>query len=302
MGMSKNIAELEKSNKEFSSYLEKIKGDLEKKGGDIEKEVKVQLEEFHKENNYKYTSFMSGKNIDFLHKSEWSLDNLNKVIGNIVNSLFGSSKVPDGVKLTKPEDVSKAVANAIHMKDYIASQCFQIITGIIMSFGSSTQVKFSKSSKHEPIGAGLHLFTSVAADSYEAKQFASKEFIYQYAYVYEVTFSQEEATKTANMSLTKLYLDQIETFSSKINQALEKLEKDEISAEQYDTLDNIFSKRIEISKSKLKELETLKSSGTGLLRAGSSDPVDNLEFYRLAEIHKAKSENFIETPETESVA
>ena len=89
--------------------------------------------------------------------------------------------------MVKSEDVGKSLSEIENLELYIAAKAFQVLSGIIESFGSSSQVSFNSSYRSEPLGGGLHLFCTVVCDSYKSHDFFNNNEIYEYLYLYEIS-------------------------------------------------------------------------------------------------------------------
>lgn len=258
MGHSATIKELSEKEDSYRKYIEKIKKDLDSRSSNASEILDKTIDKYYKENQYKPINVLSGKNHDFMQKSDWSLKNIHLIINKISDSLFGSKNPPEGVKIAKADEIGKVFSQMEHMETYIAGKCFEVLGGIIESFGNSSSVSYQSSNKSAPLGAGLHLFTTVIADSYKATEFFNNNEIYQYLYLYEVKYSAEEAKTEGKIELTKLYEDQIETFKFKVESLLNDLETDKITAEQYESSTEIYNTLINASADKLNKLISYK--------------------------------------------
>ncbi|WP_394201487.1 hypothetical protein [Shewanella waksmanii] len=255
MGKSKSIAQMESREDEYRAYLAKLEKQLEDKTEQVQHMLQQSMHDYYESNNYSYSEFLSGKNADFMQESEWSLSNLKRIIDAISKAIFGESNLPSGVTIAKSEEVGKAISEMENMEVYIAGKCFEVLSGIVESFGSSSSVSYTSSFKHEPLGNGLHLFASVACDSYKSKSFFDNESVYQYLYVYNVRYSVDEAQKESQIALTELYEDQISTFKGKVEDLLKQLSDDKITPEQYESTSHIYDLLISESEKKLEELK-----------------------------------------------
>lgn len=231
MGQSSSIQEVQKEN-EHRAYINKIEAELEAKAKKYGDDMDAKIKSFYTDNSYDQIDFISGRNTDFMQASEWSLANVRKIVESISKAVFGSGNLPEGVEANK--DVGKSIANAENIEAYVAGKCFEVLAGIIESFGSASSVSFNSSYKSEPLGSGMHLFVTVVCDSYKSSDFFNNQEIYQYLYIYEVKYSVGEAKAQGTMMLAKLYEDQIATFTDKVEQLLVQLENDKITVEQYD--------------------------------------------------------------------
>lgn len=258
MGKSQNIAQLVQQNQSYQDYLQKLQDDLISKSKKYESDMKDALEKFYKDNNWEKEDFISGQNADFMQESDWSLDNVQSIISAIASSIFGNGKTPDGVKVTEGGDASMAISDMASWETYIAGKCFEVLSGIIESFGSASSVQFSSSYKDEPLGNGFHLFVTVMCNSYKSKDFFDNQEIYEYLYLYEIKYSTGEAKQQANIGLTKLYEDQIAVLISMSEDLLKKLQKNEITLQQYQTTNSNLENAIQDAKNELNTLEMVE--------------------------------------------
>ena len=254
MGHSPSISELASKEDEYRAYINKIEKELEDKAKQYGDAMSEKIEAYYSDNNYDKTDFISGRNSDFMQASDWSLENVKKIIDSISKAVFGDSTPPDGTQVVKTEDLGKAIAAMGDLQVYVAGKCFEVLSGIVESFGSATSVSFNSAYKSQPLGNGLHLFTTVVCDSYKSESFFENQEIYQYLYIYEVKYSTGEAQTQEKITLTKLYEDQISTFTDKIEDLLDQLEKNKITPEQYDSSQAIYNELIAKSTAALDAL------------------------------------------------
>ena len=256
MGMSpKTLEQMKEDEDSYRAYIRKLEDELEKDAQKHSEDMQKCINDYYKENEYDKKDFISGKNADFMQQSDWSLKNVKTIIDAISKSIFGEGKSPEGVTIEKVEEVGKAIAEMKNMELYIAGKCFEVISGIVESFGSASSVSFNSDYKDEPLGNGLHLFTTVVCSSYKSTSFFNNNEIYQYLFIYEVKYSVKEAEQEAKLELTELYEDQIVTFKKKVENLLTQLEEDKITPEQFDSSNEIYNGLIAKVEKKLKELE-----------------------------------------------
>lgn len=256
MGHSPSIQEMESKEDEYRAYINKIETELEAKAKKYGDDMDAKIKAFYSDNDYDKTDFISGRNADFMQASEWSLSNVKKIIDAISKAVFGEGKLPDGVEANK--DLGKSIAQVGDLEVYVAGKCFEVLSGIIESFGSASSVSFNSSYKSEPLGNGMRLFATVVCDSYKSSSFFNNDEIYQYLYMYEVKYSVGEAQTQEKMTLTKLYEDQIATFTDKVESLLEQLENDKITPEQYSDLQEVYNALIAKATA---ALDALKKKG-----------------------------------------
>lgn len=258
MGKSQSIKQMESKEDEYRDYLSKIQEQLNQRASLAEKDMDSRVDDFYKHNNYEMIDFISGKNSDFMQSSEWSLVNVKKIIDAISKAVFGASgSVPEGTEVTNKDKITSSIAEAENLQVYIAGKCFDVLSGIIESFGSASSVSYNSSYKEVALGNGLHLFAMVVADSYKSESFFDNQEIYQYLYIYKVFYSADEAKTEAKMEITGMYEDQIATFKNKVENLLQQLNDDKITPAQYESTYEIYQKMIDDSVAKLNQLKTL---------------------------------------------
>ncbi|GLK92137.1 hypothetical protein [Pseudomonas turukhanskensis] len=259
MGHSPSIQQMENKEDEYRAYINKIEAELEAKAQKYGADMQGKIDAYYKDNDYDKTDFISGRNSDFMQSSEWSMANVKKIIDAISKAVFGGgSAVPDGTTVKKI-DMGKSIAELGDLEVYVAGKCFEVLGGLVESFGSSSSVSFNSSYKSQPLGNGLRLFATVVCDSYKSESFFQNQEIYQYLYIYEVKYSVGEAQTQAKEELTKLYEDQIVTFSDKVESLLAQLEDDKITPEQYESSQTIYNELIAKSTAALAALREKKT-------------------------------------------
>lgn len=256
MGKSTSIKQLEQQEDEYRAYLQKIETELATSADKYDTTMQKDINDYYKDNNWTAQNFISGKNTDFMQQADWSMKNVKTIIDAVSSAVFGNTKAPEGVTIEKAEEVGKAVAEMANWELYVAGKIFEVLSGIVESFGSASSVSFNSSYKSEKLGNGMHLFATVVCDSYKSTSFFENKEIYEYLYIYQVKYSAQEAEQDADLILTKLYEDAIQTFSDKVEDLLKKLETDEITGEQYSSQSEIFNHLIDQYKKKLIALES----------------------------------------------
>jgi hypothetical protein len=250
---------MENKEDEYRAYINKIEAELEGKAQKYGNDMQEKITAYYKDNNYDKTDFISGRNSDFMQATEWSLANVKKIIEAISKAVFGGgAAVPDGTTVKKV-DLGKSIAELTDLEAYVAGKCFEVLGGIVESFGSSSTVSFNSSYKSQPLGNGMHLFATVVCDSYKSQSFFENQEIYQYLYIYEVKYSVGEAQSQAKEELTQLYEDQITTFTAKVENLLAQLQDDKITPEQYESNEAIYNELIAKSTAALAGLREKKA-------------------------------------------
>ena len=254
MGRAPSIAEMEKKEDDVRAYLQKLEGQLEVSAAKYKTQLEQDIHNFYTQNKWTMVNVVSGKNADFMQQSDWSMANVKKIIDAISNAVFGDTTPPDGVKIEKSSDVSKALGEMANLELYIAGKVFEVLSGIVMSFGSASSVQFHSAVKSESLGNGLHLFAAVASNSYKSHDFFNNEEIYEYLYIFEVKYSVGEARQQAGQALTTLYEDAIATFKDSVEDLLSQMESGKITAEQFESQSQEINKLIDQYTKKLADL------------------------------------------------
>ncbi len=255
VGRSPSIQDLENQEDAYRAYLKKLEQELSTRAQSSQADLDARVKAYYATNKYDSVDFISGKNSDFMQKADWSLANVKTIIDAISDAIFGGGSPPSGVGIKKTAQTDAAIAEMADLEVYVAAKCFEVLSGIIESFGSASSVSFSENYKNEPLGNGLHLFAKVVCDSYKSTDFFNNEEIYEYLYIYYVKYSVEEAKTQAKIEVTKLYENQIATFVKKVDDLLSQLTDGTITPEQYQSSADMFQKLIDASRQKLDELK-----------------------------------------------
>jgi hypothetical protein len=266
MGSSPSIKQLEEKQTEFDNYRKKLQSELSAETTKTVESMEAEVKKYYSENGWKGEAYLAGRSYDFMQASEWSLANVKAILESVSKAMLGQqSNPPSGVTITPTEEAKAALKEMENMELYLVGKAFQIIAGVIESFGSATEVKFKSETIHKPLGNGFHLFLAVSQNSYRSKDFLNNESIYEYLYIYQVRFSHEEALEQAEISLTELYENEIAVFKGRIEHVLKSFEKEELTPKQYKGLQAEYEELIERSEGLLKKLGPSKTAA--LVRA-----------------------------------
>jgi hypothetical protein len=245
MGHSPTIQEMQKQEDDYRQYIQKLENELRERSSSYEKDQQNKIDKYYKDSNWDMVNFISGKNVDFLHEKEWSLDNLKKILDLVSKAMFGATTPPEGVKIEKPEEVGKAIQKMANLELYIVGQAFEVITGILDAFGSKESLSFNASSQVKPIAPGITLFATVVADSYKSTSFFSNEVIYQYYYIYEVKYSAKQALSEQGMEDIQMYANILEGFREKLESFADQLENGQIDEDVFEEKTEKYTKFID---------------------------------------------------------
>lgn len=262
MGKSPSIADLEAKDNAFRDYLNNLETQLNQQAATAKTEMEASITKFYADNKYDDAkAFVSGQNTDFMHTSEFSMQNVKNVIDAISAAVFAGSAVPPGTSVNADavqaadKALGKEVGAMANLELYIAGKVFDVLSNVILSFGSSTSISYSASSKSESLGFGLQLFSTVAASSYQSQSFFNNEYINQYLYMYDVRFSVKQAQVEATMGLVQAYENQLATFEDLLNKLADQLDQGSITLAQYSDTSTQYQNFIDRYKEKIDSLK-----------------------------------------------
>ncbi|KAB1083966.1 hypothetical protein F4V91_31750 [Neorhizobium galegae] len=262
MGHSPSIAELLAKRTAFNDYLKTLESELDQKAAGTENELQDLITSTYKTGGWHHQVYIKGQKTEFMLSSDWSLNNVKKIIGAIGKAMFGNSKdMPNGINIeAETEKMGAAIKDMANLELYMTAKVFDVLSGVIESFGSSSSLTYHTEVKTEPLGNGFRLFAAISADSFKSNEFFKGDSISEYMYTFELHFSEQEASQQASIMITKLYEDQITAFVQKSEDLLSQLENNRLDPVQYQSLADVYQKLIEAARAKLKALETSPQS------------------------------------------
>jgi len=302
MGNSASINDLAKTDEDFQKWIAQKKKELNDESNELNGIQEKSIKSYNNINGYTdSTLVLSGTSNDFMQEEDWSLANLKAVVDTIGKTIFGLDNGPTvaGAKVNK--EAGKNTADAIikaepslgkggdgvkNLEMYIASKVFEILSGVLLNFGHSTNLSYAHSYKSKPLGYGLQLFCTVAGASYQSRSFFTKKNIFQYLYIYELRYSATQALAEGSRSAVKRFTDQIATFSKQAENLLNEVTDGSMTGEQYLEQVAIYNVIIQRAQDGLKNLVQDKTSTPltlGLIALegdnSSSPPVPSDEHY-----------------------
>lgn len=266
MGSSPSISEMKKKEKAFSEWLDGREAKLNARLNALLKLQNKQIASYYSENSWSDDKSMgSGSNTDFQHQSDFTMKNLKKIVDAVGKAMFSDSAAPGGVKVDPSEskkavDAAKALGGATvgaaNVELYIASKVFDVLSGVIMSFGTSTSLSYTHTYKSVSLGYGMQLFCTTTADSVESHGFFTDETIFEYLYIYEVRFSESQAKTEGERQLVDQYENAIAAFETRLNDLDDEVANGKISGEQYADQSGIWTKLINKNEAMLLSMKT----------------------------------------------
>jgi len=293
MGHSPSIQELRDKQQEVDKYLDSLKEKLSGQAKSATDALQQQIKTFYSQNNWANTIFVSATHYDFMQQKDWSLSNVKAIIDTISLAVFGDPNAPSGgkssgggtgsanggssstlpsgqstlktgdnVNITDPVRLAMDAMGGLEV--YIASKIFDIISGVIESFGTSTSVDFQNDTKSESLGNGFQLFITVAKEGYQSSEFFDNEFIQTYMYTYEVHYSHDQAVNEGDMTALpaeiNLYVTSIQKLTAKLAAELDLLMNGNIDQQQYQSQTDLYNKMLVDNQTKLNALQSKKAA------------------------------------------
>lgn len=270
MGKSPSIQDLENRESEFRAYLQQLEQQLATRAQGAQSALDAQVQQFYSSSGFTdAVDITSGQNYDFMQEQSFSLDNLKTIIDAISQAVFSGKTPPAGTKVNQQgvDDATKAlgpeVGEMANLELYIAGQVFDVLSNVVLSFGSSSSLTFDTNMQNKPLGYGLQLFAAVSADSYQSTSFFKDEYIYEYLYLYRVRFSVQQAQSEVKQTLVELYQDQIAVFKQREEDLLTQLESGALSASAYTTANSAFDTLIAAAEQKIDDLKKVAAAQGG---------------------------------------
>ncbi|GAB2677995.1 hypothetical protein GCM10027194_07730 [Thalassiella azotivora] len=209
--------------------------------------------------------FTSGSKTDFMHQKEFSLDTMKNVVDALSKAVFSGAPAPAGTGVNEDAvaDATKALGSEVgamaNLELYVAGKVFDVLSSIILSFGSSASISYTSDTKSESLGFGMQVFTSVAASSYESHSFFDNEYINQYLYLYDVRFSVKQAQTEATLGLVQLYQNDLVNFEKRENELADQLGAGTIDGATFESTVAIYDTLIAQYKAKIDALHAAKA-------------------------------------------
>jgi hypothetical protein len=257
MGTSNTIEQQKKLNNAFVEYIADQTKQLDKMTADAESEIGTRTEAYFKAGKWDDAApLIRGRYEHLTTASEWSLDNVSKMIDALRNAMFGRSSTPNGSTVTKDPGVLANVAKMADMELLITTAAFNAIQGIMSTFTTGTDTSIQKDYATKELAPGMTLFLCVIENQYHRTDFLSDNSILQTAYVFDTRFSIKQAGDIANFDQVQSLIEQQHTAEDLITKFDKALNALDVTAANYDTL----STKYQASLAKLNaQVDTLKT-------------------------------------------
>lgn len=208
MGKSNSIQKLSEQNEDFQKYLQDIQSQLRTRYKDDLEKFDANVKAFYGEEKYKnVVTITMGERYDFRQVSEVTLDNIKKVINDVVDAVFPGS----GQSSNMSDDAKKAVQSVADYKETAASLAKIMVFAALDAFSTSNDLKTGCEFSSESICPGVTLHLMAANDGYRDKKWFNNAEIVQTCIKYALVFSYDLAMAEVD----------IEFIQSKINELKE---------------------------------------------------------------------------------
>lgn len=238
MGKSKSVEKLLAESKKNQEKLKEIEADLELEMGNSVEFLNEEAENFYKQNNWTYKNYLNGAQFDFQTTSTWSLNNLSEIINKIAESVIGTVtgkvEVPEGTSVD--DDVTDINEEGGITKDrrlLIASNTFNLLSGLVRSFGSTSTIQIKSANNTIPIGQGLRIFAKVSTKVTKEKSFFNDNTMCSYIFSYKVAYSLDEFSQEAEQALVSQLQADLDALHIASEENLKQYKNKEIDIKQY---------------------------------------------------------------------
>ncbi len=131
----------------------------------------------------------------------------------------------------------------------VASNCFNLLSSIVNSFGSVDKIQTNSSYQDIPVGQGLRIFAFVATRSTQSKSFFRNQIVNSYIFNYKVTYSLDEFKMQAEQSLVAQYERTLDALNLASQRNFDRYKNENSTIEQYlNTADMLAAKTKEVKR------------------------------------------------------
>jgi hypothetical protein len=265
MGSSPSINDLAEKEQAFDAWLKSAEDQLKAKAAALLAVQNQSITDFYSENNWSdAVSVTSGSDTSFQHQADFTLKNLKAAIDAVGAALFSNSSVPDGTSVDQAaaksavkaaQDMGVEAADEANIELYVASKVFDVLSSVIMSFGTQTKLSYSHTFKSEPLGFGMQFFCTVVGSSIQSTSYFNNETIFQYLYLFEARFSLSQAKSEGVQDLVRQYENAIAAFETRLNALDDEVAAGKLTGEQYTDQSKIWTDLINKNEAQLTKMK-----------------------------------------------
>ncbi len=275
MGKSNSVEQLLKEDKQNQERLDKIQKGLEDGAEAAKSELIADAKEFYGNNNWVAKDYLANGNTDFQLSDSWSLSNVSKIITGLSDSIIGTvtGKITNLPKGAESSDDIVAINDeagiTTDLRLLVATNCFNLIAGIMNSFGNVSSVSSSSAKSNTPIGQGLHMFVKVTSQSSQEKSFFKNKIMNSYLISYNVKYCLEEFMQSAEQTIVGQLNDSLLAFHEASKQNLKDYKAHVIDISQFQTNATLylgFTKDVQAEITNLKAKDSIKSANEFIMQ------------------------------------
>jgi len=266
MGHSNTIEQQTQLNAAFQTYIDSQTAAMQTTVTNCTKELSDLVTKTFADSHITDQVLLVGGQYQHLQTmSEWSLDNVIKIISGVKAAILGGP-VPAGSKGGDPANLKAAATSLAGMEAVIADAAVSAVEGLLSGLKSATSTDLMKNTTYKQVTEGLYLFMTVVQYQYSRSDFLNNNTIDETIYVYQSYASAQGLAKVAAMgvtaALTKTYADVVASDAAAVQQALDAvkaLPMDKNFVNSYTTFHNIIDmleKDMQANKQKLDALTT----------------------------------------------
>jgi hypothetical protein len=260
MGSSNTIEQQTKLNAEFQKYIDDQTAIMNKKSEQAKADIAKAIDTYYTAGKFTDAKPLIAGSYQHLSTfSEWSLQNVEKMITSIRGAIFGGPPPTGSTKTTGAQAPDpNAVTKLASMELVIAAAAFDAIQGILGTITSQTGTDIKMDTQTKVLAPGLTLFICMMENQYSRSDFLTNNTIIQTFYIFETRLSVQQmgnlaAFDEAQENLKTLHgeLETARTLIARIDEAISKL--DPIS-DKFDDQYKVLSTRREAQNTNIKGL------------------------------------------------
>ncbi|MEP7731452.1 hypothetical protein [Marinomonas primoryensis] len=263
MGKSKSIEQQIKEDKLNQGYIDEITIKLNEQTKKSNEEIDEKIKMFYGSNrDWDNSLYIEGSQSDYQLESTWNLDSVSNIINSIAEAVIGTvvgehTKLPEGTEVSSNANEITEKANLT--KDtrlLVAANCFNLLSGLVNSFGSAQSLQINSASSNIPIGQGLRIFATVATRSSQSKSFFENQIVNSYMFIYKVVYSLDEFKQQAEQTLVAQYDRTLNALNIASERNFDNYFNEKITIQQYFTNADLYENKTIAVQEKINAIGT----------------------------------------------
>lgn len=218
MGKGPTVQELAEQDENFRVYLNQIRGEVEADQAHDVKALDKIIEQYYTNGGWSYKPLLQLDALEVQQVSEWSLDNVSKILGAVRDAIFGDESPPPGTEIEKGAETALALAEMEGLNLLVMNKAFAVVQSILSTFATDTSYRGKALTKTELVAPGITVFISIRSDVWKSQGFFNNDSIAQYLYIVRSFFSAEQAGDIASFNSILAYSELAAAFDSRIEE------------------------------------------------------------------------------------